>query len=80
MPKTYITQEQRQQAKMSAWIYGQMKIQHITQAELAEKMGITQQGLSKKIRNHTFSYSDVLLFVKVFEPDQKELAMLLGQE
>lgn len=80
MPRTYITQEQRQQAKLSAWIYGQMKVRHITQTELANKMGITQQGLSKKLRQHTFSYSDVLLFVKVFEPDQKELSMLLGQE
>jgi len=79
MPKTYITREQRQQDKMTAWVYGQMKINHISQAQLAKKMGITQQGLSKKIRNRNFTYSDILVFVDTFKPDQKEIAMLLGQ-
>lgn len=77
MPKSYITRESRQQARFSAWLYGCMKTNHITQAELSERLGITQQGLSQKIKYQRFSYSDLLVIFDVFKPDAKELETLL---
>lgn len=77
MPKSYITRESRQQAQFSAWLYGAMKTSHITQAELSQRLGITQQGLSQKMKYQRFSYSDLLVIFDVFKPDAKELETLL---
>lgn len=78
MPKSYITREQRQQAQFSAWLYGAMKTTGITQSQLAERMGIAQASLNRKLKNQHFSYSDLLVIFDTFEPDRDELATLLG--
>ena len=78
MPKTYITKEQRQRAQLSAWVFGQMKINQIRQRELAEQMGISQQALSAKINHRSFSYMDFVTLVGIFKPEHKELDTLLG--
>ena len=77
MPRAYITKESRQQARFSAWLYGAMKTSGITQQALADRLGCTQQGLSAKIKNQRFSYSDLLVIFDVFKPDAKELETLL---
>ena len=78
MPKSYITREQRQQAHFSAWLFGAMKTAHITQEQLAKRLGLSQPRLSQKLKKQNFSYDDLLVIFDVFKPDQKEVSMLLG--
>lgn len=78
MPKSYITREQRQQAHFSAWLFGAMKTAHITQEQLAKRLGLSQPGLSQKLKKQNFTYDDLLVIFDVFKPDQKELDALLG--
>lgn len=78
MPKTYITRESRQRAHFSSWVYGVMKTSGITQTQLAERLGITQQALSKKIKSQHFSYDDMVVIFDVFKPEPRELDRLLG--
>ncbi len=78
MPKVYLTKQSRQQAQFSAWVYGCMKISGITQEQLAKRLNISQQALSRKLKMHHFSYSDLISIFEVFEPDHKELDRLLG--
>lgn len=77
MPRAYITKEGRQRAKLSAWIYGQMKIRNIPQREIADRLHITQQGFNRRLREQRFSFEDLLVFVDIFKPDIKEVADLL---
>lgn len=78
MPRTYITQEQRNRAKLSAWIFGCLKTTGTTQAELAARLGCTQQAISRKLREQRFSYDDMVVIFEVFKPDARELDTLLG--
>ena len=78
MPRVYLSEKERISARLARWIYGEMKIRRISQQSLAEKMGITQQTLSYKLREKKFSYTDFVFFVKEFEPTQTELLELIG--
>lgn len=78
MPKVYISREQRQKAHLAAWLYGNMKTCHVTQEQLAERIGVSQQGLSKKIKEQRFTYSDLLVIFDTFKPDSDEMYRLFG--
>jgi len=78
MPKVYLSEQDRLCSKLSRYVYGNMRIRRITQKEMAKKMNISQQSLSRKLKNASFNYSDFLFFVKEFEPSQKELLEIVG--
>ena len=80
MPKSYITKNQMLSERLAAWVYGQMKVQHVTQRELAEKRGISQQAISAKLRNRAFDFEDFLVFVAIFQPESEELNRLVGMK
>jgi transcriptional regulator with XRE-family HTH domain len=56
-----------------------LKIKHalldadLSQTELAEKMGITRQGLYLKISNNTWTVSDVRKVAEILNIDAKDL-------
>ena len=78
MPKVYLTEREQMCARLSKWLYGELRVRRMSQATLAEKMGISHQALSRKLRTSSYSYSDFVFFMKEFEPDQKELLELIG--
>ena len=78
MPKVFLSERDRQCSKLSRYVYGEMSVRHLTQSEVAKKMNISQQSLSRKLRKNSFDFSDFLFFVKEFEPSQKELMDLVG--
>lgn len=80
MAKVYLTKESRQRAHLSAWIYGMMKTQGITQSQLADCLGIRQQSLNRKLKTQHFSYDDLVVIFKVFGASDTEKAKLLTQE
>lgn len=80
MPKVYLSENDRLSRRLSSWIYGEMKCRGISQRAMAEEMGISQQALSQKLKANSFSFTDFLDFVRVLEPDVRELNRLIGRE
>ena len=80
MPKVYLSENERLSAQLSSWVYGEMKCRGISQSEMASEMGICQQALSRKLKSHSISFTDLLAFVRVLEPDDREIARLLGRK
>lgn len=78
MPKVYLSENERLNARIAAWVYGQMKVHHITQRQLADERGISQQAICQKLQKHSFDVTDFACFVRVFEPEQEEVMRLLG--
>ena len=76
MAKVYLTDHQVLCARLSRWVYGEMKVRNITLQKLSEKRGISHQALSRKLKTSSFDYIDFLFFVKEFEPSEKELKEL----
>lgn len=77
MPKVLITESQRTCARLSRWVYGEMKVRRITQTALAKKRGISHQALSRKLKEQSFDYIDFVFFVKEFQPSDKELREII---
>lgn len=80
MPKVYITEEQRASARLAEWVYGQMKMQRITQKQVAKERGMSQQAIYNKLQRRSFDFEDLICFVKVFKPDDKDLIRLVKGE
>lgn len=79
MPKVYLSENQRLSERLSAWVYGQMKVKKIPQRIMAEELEISQPAFAQKLKNRSFSYTDFLTFVRVLEPDTAEIERLLGR-
>ena len=79
MPRVYLNEKDRLSDRLASWVYGQMKLNRITQQRLADELGISQQALGKKLKNKQFSYKDFITFVAFFCPDASELAWLVGK-
>ena len=77
MPKVYITKDEKLNAKLAAWVYGEMKVQHVTQEMIAKERGVSRQAISKKLRTHSFDFDDFTTFVGIFKPDDAEIARLV---
>lgn len=78
MPLVYLTKEDRLNSRLATYIYGELKIRRMSQESLAKIMGISRQALTQKLRRHSFSFTDFVTVVSVFEPDEKELNRLVG--
>jgi transcriptional regulator with XRE-family HTH domain len=78
MPLVYLTKEDRLNSRLATYIYGELKIRRMSQASLAKIMGISRQALTQKLRRRSFSFTDFVTVVSVFEPDEKELNRLVG--
>ena len=78
MPKVYLTEKDRLCGRLARWVYGEMKVRKITQRYIAEKMNISHQALSQKLRKESFDYTDFVFFVKEFQPTDKELREIIG--
>lgn len=78
MPKVYLTETDRLCAGFSEWVYGQMKVNHVKQCTIAEKLGISPSALTQKLRKNRFNFEDFLFFVREFQPDEKKLREISG--
>ena len=78
MAKIYLTEKQRLCSRLARWVYGEMKVRRLSQAQVAKKMGISHQALSQKLRRESFDYTDFVFFVKEFQPTNKELLDIIG--
>ena len=78
MPKVYLTEKDRICARLSRWVYGEMKVRRLSQESVAKKMNISHQALSRKLLKSSFNYSDFVFFVKEFQPSDKELKEIIG--
>lgn len=80
MPKTYLTREMRLRENLIAWIVGQMKVAGKSQKKVAAEMGITQQGLCKKLKKQSISFDDLVFFLELFQPDMDTTMKLVGAD
>ena len=78
MPRVYLNQQEKLNAKLSRWVYGELKVRKMSQAQLAREMQISQQALSMKLKIARFTFEDLCTFIRVFKPETDDLERLLG--
>ena len=78
MPKAYITKQQKLNNELCRWLIGEMGVRRMTQRNLAEELGISQQDLSYKIKTCSFKYEDLVGIFRILKPDADKLAQIMG--
>ena len=80
MPKAYITLQQQKNNELAALIYGSMKVNGITQSGLARALGISQPGVSDKLRRKSFSYEDLVTIFDVCGLTDEQIVSVMRKE
>lgn len=62
-----------------AYLIGQMKVRGITQSELGEELGVTQQVMSSKLRKKQLSTLELIEVLDILEVDGGMLVKLMGR-
>lgn len=78
MPKTYLTKQEKLNSDLVSWIYGDMKVKHISQSMMADELGIKQPSFNNKLRNGNFTFKDLTVIFRVLKPDTKTITRLMG--
>ena len=79
MPRVYITKQQQMNNRLVSLIYGTMKVQHVTQRQMADKLGISQQAYAKKLKNSQFTFVDLVTIFEVLDmPDEEIVKVMKG--
>lgn len=77
MPKVYLSDADRHRAKMTAAIYGQMRMLHVTTSDLGECWDVTQQAAAYRVRQGTVSIMDLYRAQNLLQFTDAEVAALV---
>lgn len=80
MPRIRELKHQYMANDIGAWVKGQIMRKKLSQEYVADEMGITQQALSRKIRENSFKYIDLLLLFKALKVEDREIIKLMKVE
>ena len=79
MPKVYITKQDKLNNKLVALIYGTMKVRHVTQTTMADKLEISQQAFGKKLKNKQFTFSDLVTIFQELEISDEDILSVMRE-
>ena len=77
MPRVTAMKPQYMVQDIGMTIEGYRRRKGMTQAELAEEAGITQQNLSYKIMNNSFRYEDLIKLFKALDLQDEQILRLM---
>ena len=80
MPKAYITKQQQMNNRLVSLIYGTMKVQHVTQRQMADKLGISQQAYAKKLKNSQFTFVDLVTIFEELNMQDEEILSVMREK
>lgn len=78
MPKIFLNRQEEACVRLSEWVLGQMSSKKVSQSDMAADLGITQQGVSWKVKNNSLTFRDFIYFLEKFDPDEKTIRYLIG--
>lgn len=77
MPRVSIKKKEYKVSDLAKYIASEMYAQDISQAEMATRLGVTQQAFSYKLKHSVFSYGDLLTICESLgTPDEVKVKLL----
>lgn len=77
MPRVCINKTYYKASSIGGWIVGQFYKKKIKRKVLADELGITPQGLTWKLLNNSFSYSDMLTVFEILGSTDEEICFVM---
>ena len=79
MPKVYLTKQDKLNNRLTVLIYGRMKVKCITQTQMGEALGISQQAFSKKLKKSQFTFQELVIIFEMLELQDDEILSVLRE-
>lgn len=77
MPKVYFKKKEYKVAEFTKWICGSMKLTNENQTDIGKLLGVTQQGLSYKMKHGTFTLYETIVLLAHFDATDKEIIHIM---
>lgn len=78
MPRVSIKAEEYAMTDFRRWLVGELKIQGITQNDIAGWIGVEQSAVSRKIKNCTFKLDELMKIFKHLNTSEEQIGKLLS--
>lgn len=79
MPRVAANRFQYLETDLYAYLIGQMKVRGISQAALGEKLGLSQQVISFKLRKRQLTTKELIEVLDILEVEGGVLVRLMGR-
>lgn len=77
MPRVSINKKKYLQADLREWIKGRMDRLEKTQADMGERLGISQQAFGKRLRESNFNNNQLYVIFRELEATDKDIIRLM---
>lgn len=78
MPRVCINKKQYKEETIGSWIVGQLFKKNLKKKDLAQSLDITCHGLSWKLHNNSFDYSDLLTIFDFLDSTAEEIVYVMS--
>lgn len=79
MPKVYLTKQDKLNNDLVALIYGTMKVKHVTQAQIADRLYISQPAFCGKLKRKKFTYLELLIIFEMLEFTDEQILSVMRE-
>lgn len=77
MPRVTLNKKKYKASDLTKYIRNEMTDMDIEQSYMAEKLGISQPGFSKKLKNNQYTYKDLLIIFHELRTPDEQIARLM---
>jgi len=78
MPKVCINKHHYKVNSIGSWVDGQLFKKRLEKKDLADALDITRQGLDWKLRNNSFTYSDLLTIFEFLGSSEEDILFVMA--
>ena len=79
MPKTYITKQDKLNNDLVALIYGMMKIRHVTQKQIADRLYISQPAFYGKLKRKKLTFEDLVTIFEMLDFTDEQILSVMRE-
>ena len=80
MPRVAINKRKYMITDLYAYIYGEMRVNKISQEVLGKECGLSQQVLGKRLKNQTLDIKDLITIFSYFDTPEEKIIYFLKEK
>ena len=79
MPKVYLTKQDKLNNDLVALIYGMMKIRHVTQKQIADRLYISQPAFYGKLKRKKLTFEDLVTIFEMLDFTDEQILSVMRE-
>ncbi|MCM1192920.1 MAG: hypothetical protein NC123_15570 [Butyrivibrio sp.] len=77
MPRVPLKKKEYMAADFAKWLIGEMRSRGLTQADMGELLGITQQAFNSRLTTHKFDIKEAIIIFHEWDTPPEKISQLL---